>query len=233
MPIGCAYPTPPPRKGTLLPASPPGIGRRSAVRSKSKSKSKSGSGSGSIPALVGTRLSFTAQTSPPSRSPLPLALLASWRLNSPAFTHPTDGIESGADSSTGKGRPHQMNRQDAKDAKEIESLEKVVIGASIGYELQELGPPEKARSFLHRLQALVADQSDRNRNRNRNRNRDRDRSPPWLAPGLSLPPKLHCRVVPSLALLASWRLNSPAFTHPTDGIESKWTFHPARADPIR
>jgi hypothetical protein len=30
-----------------------------------------------------------------------------------------------------------MNRQDAKDAKEIESLEKVVIGGSIGYELQE------------------------------------------------------------------------------------------------
>jgi len=27
-----------------------------------------------------------------------------------------------------------MNRQDAKDAKEIESLKKVVIGASIGYE---------------------------------------------------------------------------------------------------
>ena len=47
------------------------------------------------------------------------------------------------DSSSGKGRPHQMNRQDAKDAKEIESLEKVVIGASIGYELQELGPPRK------------------------------------------------------------------------------------------
>ena len=30
-----------------------------------------------------------------------------------------------------------MNRQDAKDAKEIESLEKGVIGASIGYELHE------------------------------------------------------------------------------------------------
>jgi hypothetical protein len=36
------------------------------------------------------------------------------------------------DSSSGNGRLHKMNRQDAKDAKEIESLEKVVIGASIG-----------------------------------------------------------------------------------------------------
>ena len=41
------------------------------------------------------------------------------------------------DSLSGKGRPHKMNRQDAKDAKEIESLEKGVIGASIGYELHE------------------------------------------------------------------------------------------------
>ncbi|MGI6302625.1 MAG: hypothetical protein ACOX52_16430 [Verrucomicrobiota bacterium] len=39
------------------------------------------------------------------------------------------------DSSSGKGRPHQMNRQDAKDAKEIENLDMFVIGASIGYEL--------------------------------------------------------------------------------------------------
>ena len=36
-----------------------------------------------------------------------------------------------------------------------------------------------------------------------------------------------------LALLASWRLNSPAFSHPADGIESKWTVHPAMAGPIR
>ncbi|MGI6300632.1 MAG: hypothetical protein ACOX52_06210 [Verrucomicrobiota bacterium] len=40
------------------------------------------------------------------------------------------------DSSSGKGRPHKMNRQDAKDAKEIESLDKVVIGAPIGHELE-------------------------------------------------------------------------------------------------
>ena len=38
---------------------------------------------------------------------------------------------------------------------------------------------------------------------------------------------------PPLALLASWRLNSPAFTHPADGIESKWTVHRAGADPMR
>ena len=30
-----------------------------------------------------------------------------------------------------------MNRQDAKDAKEIENLDMFVIGASIGYELHE------------------------------------------------------------------------------------------------
>jgi hypothetical protein len=36
-----------------------------------------------------------------------------------------------------------------------------------------------------------------------------------------------------LAFLASWRLNSPAFTHPADRIEPKWTVHPAMADPIR
>ena len=64
----------------------------SLSKSKSKSKSKSGSGSGSIPVLIGT---WTAQVmSHRNVPPLPLALLASWRLNSPAFTQPTDGIES-------------------------------------------------------------------------------------------------------------------------------------------
>jgi hypothetical protein len=33
---------------------------------------------------------------------------------------------------SGNGRPHQMNRQDAKDAKEIENLDMFVIGASVG-----------------------------------------------------------------------------------------------------
>ena len=41
------------------------------------------------------------------------------------------------DSQSGNGRPLKMNRQDAKDAKEIENLEKVVIGASIGFGLHE------------------------------------------------------------------------------------------------
>ncbi len=36
-----------------------------------------------------------------------------------------------------------------------------------------------------------------------------------------------------LALLASWRLNSPAFTHDADRIASKWTVHPTMGDPIR
>jgi hypothetical protein len=54
----------------------------------------------------------------------PLALLASWRLNSPAFTPDTDRIEY----LRTVYRPwsaHKRNRQDAKDAKEMESLEQV------------------------------------------------------------------------------------------------------------
>ncbi|MDD8047650.1 MAG: hypothetical protein PHF14_14395, partial [Verrucomicrobiota bacterium] len=61
-----------------------------------------------------------------------------------------------------------------------------------------------------------------------------DPCPGWHL-ALCVPPKtsLPSRSPLPLALLASWRLNAPAFTHPTDGIESKWTVHPARADPIR
>jgi hypothetical protein len=55
--------------------------------------------------------------------------------------------------------------------------------------------PEKARSFTHRLQAMVADRSDHCLNRGRNRNRDRNRFPFWLAPGPYVPLKLGCRVV--------------------------------------
>ena len=94
-----------------------------SVRSSSESGSGSGSESESIPVLYGTWPSWTAPTSPPSRvrsttrflmsdshhasihtaqvmshrsvrPPLPLAFLASWRLNSPAFTHPADRIKS-------------------------------------------------------------------------------------------------------------------------------------------
>ncbi|MGI6302561.1 MAG: hypothetical protein ACOX52_16105 [Verrucomicrobiota bacterium] len=89
-----------------------------------------------------------------------------------------------------------MNRQDAKDAKEIESLEKVVIRASMGYELQELTGPAGARpqwhaqklgpetythtakrytftyTMMRRVRVRVrrvADPSDHGLNRNRNR----------------------------------------------------------------
>ncbi|MDD8046616.1 MAG: hypothetical protein PHF14_09150, partial [Verrucomicrobiota bacterium] len=86
------------------------------------------------------------------------------------------------DSSSGNGRPHKMNRQDAKDAKEIESLENVVIGASIGYELQEsTGPaearPNKARYFMSHLQAMVADPSDPSDPSDHSRDRNRDGFP--------------------------------------------------------
>jgi hypothetical protein len=97
----------------------------------------------------------------------PLALLASWRLNFPAFTHDTDRIEY----LRTVYRPwpaHKMNRQDAKDAKEIERLEQV----------------RDALVPIHTAHVLST----------------RVFSPP-------------------LALLASWRLNSPAFTPDTDRIE--------------
>ncbi|MGI6302660.1 MAG: hypothetical protein ACOX52_16605 [Verrucomicrobiota bacterium] len=93
------------------------------------------------------------------------------------------------DSSSGNGRPHKMNRQDAKDAKEIENLEKFVIGAYIGYELQEstglagarpercpqkLGPESYTMMRLVRVRVRRVAIS-RKPGRNRNRNRDRDR----------------------------------------------------------
>ena len=68
-----------------------------------------------------------------------------------------------------------------------------------------LSPSEKARSFMRRLQAMVADQSDHCLNRGRGRlnrlnrlnrvNRvNRNRFLLWLAPGPHGPLKLHCRV---------------------------------------
>ena len=84
-----------------------------------------------------------------------------------------------------------MNRQDAKGAKEIENLEKFVIGAYIGYELQEstglaearpercpqkLGPESYTMMRLVRVRVRrVAISRKPGRNRNRNRDRDRDR----------------------------------------------------------
>ncbi|MDD8051965.1 MAG: hypothetical protein PHG55_11530, partial [Verrucomicrobiota bacterium] len=53
----------------------------------------------------------------------PLAILASWRLNSPAFTHDADRIEHLRTVYRQWSAP-KKNRQDAKDAKKIESLEK-------------------------------------------------------------------------------------------------------------
>jgi hypothetical protein len=97
----------------------------------------------------------------------PLALLASWRLNSPAFTHDTDRIEY-LRTVCRPWSAHKRNRQDAKDAKKIESL----------------GKAADALVPIHTADVL--------------------------SPRVFSPP---------LALLASWRLNFPAFTHDADRIE--------------
>ena len=55
----------------------------------------------------------------------PLAILASWRLNSPAFTHDADRIEY----LRTVYRPWQARKRNRQDAKEIEGLAMVVIGA--------------------------------------------------------------------------------------------------------
>ena len=74
-----------------------------------------------------------------------LGVLASWRLNSPAFTHEADGIEFKRTVNPAMADPIRGTAKDAKGAKEIGSLEKVVIGVSIGYALHESSGPAGAR----------------------------------------------------------------------------------------
>ena len=206
-----------------------------------------------------TNPSILLRSCPTVTSPSPLGALGVLAVEFPCLHASRRRNRIQVDSQSGNGRPLKMNRQDAKDAKEIENLEKVLISASIGFGLHESHGLAGARKGAL-LQASPPGNGCRSvrsvrsvRSLSKSKSESGSRSVPaligtWPSEHRStrlLMPESHRasihnaqviyhRSVPSpLALLASWRLNSPAFTHPADGIESKWTVHTAMAGPIR
>jgi len=84
-----------------------------------------------------TNPSILLRSCPTVTSPSPLGALGVLAVEFPCLHASRRRNRIQVDSQSGNGRPLKMNRQDAKDAKEIENLEKVVIGASIGFGLHE------------------------------------------------------------------------------------------------